>query len=226
MFDEIRFSLPYHRQRYVQQKICKGFEIEKMNDQNTPTVVTERLILRRFEESDADAIFSIFSDDEVTRFLPFFTLTSKEEALKFLNVQFLNTHSSPFGFRYAICLKDNIPIGYIHADISDARDFGYALKKDSWGKGIATEAATALLGILKAAGLPFVTATHDVNNPASGKVMQKIGMRYRYTYIEPWMPKNYDVTFRMYQLDFDGGEDGEYRGYFEKYPRHFIETEL
>ena len=34
------------------------------------------------------------------------------------------------------------------------------------------------------------------------------------------------VTFRMYQLNLDGGDGRVYRGYWEKYPNHFIEKEL
>ena len=45
---------------------------------------------------------------------------------------------------------------------------------------------------------PYITATHDVNNPRSGKVMQAIGMKYQYSYEEYWQPKLYLVTFRMY----------------------------
>ena len=75
-------------------------------------------------------------------------------------------------------------------------------------------------------GLPFVTATHDVNNPRSGAVMRRIGMKYCYSYEERWMPKDFLVTFRMYQLNLDGDARRVYRGYWEKYPKHFIEKEL
>lgn len=39
---------------------------------NTPALETERLILRRFSENDLEAIYRIFSDEEVNRFLPCF----------------------------------------------------------------------------------------------------------------------------------------------------------
>jgi ribosomal-protein-alanine N-acetyltransferase len=73
-------------------------------------------------------------------------------------------------------------------------------------------------------GIPYITATHDVNNPHSGQVMQAIGMKYRYSYKELWQPKNFMVTFRMYQLNLDGCEDRIYRKYWDRYP-HFIEPE-
>ena len=79
---------------------------------------------------------------------------------------------------------------------------------------------------LRMDGVPFVTATHDVNNPGSGRVMQKLGMRYQYTYREQWQPKNIPVQFRLYQLNLDGNTDRVYRKYWELYPEHHIEKNL
>ena len=67
-----------------------------------------------------------------------------------------------------------------------------------------TEAALAVLEEIRKAGIPYITATHDVKNPASGNVMKRMGMTYRYSYEEPWQPKNILVTFRMYQLNLSG----------------------
>lgn len=61
-------------------------------------------------------------------------------------------------------------------------EMGYWLGHEYWGRGIATEAATAILkygfGTL---GLHRIYATHFRRNPASGRVMQKIGMRHEGT---------------------------------------------
>lgn len=102
-----------------------------------------------------------------------------------------------------------------------SNDIGYGLLKDFWHKGIMTEAVTALVDRMKKAAYPYITATHDVNNIYSGAVMRKVGMRYKYSYNEVWQPKNYLVTFRMYQLNFDGVN----REYWDKYP-HFVEQIL
>ena len=83
------------------------------------------------------------------------------------------------------------------------------------------EDINALFSIL--INIPYITATHDVNNPRSGKVMQAIGMKYQYSYEEYWQPKLYLVTFRMYQLNFDDQQDRVYKKYWNKYPVHFIE---
>ena len=46
---------------------------------NTPKLETERLFLRKFTESDIEALYEILSDEEVSRFLPWFPLKSMEE---------------------------------------------------------------------------------------------------------------------------------------------------
>jgi len=124
----------------------------------------------------------------------------------------------------AICLKeDNIPIGYVHVSDDESHDLGYGLRKEFWHQGIVSEACKAVLGFLKTTAIPYITATHDINNPRSGKVMESIGMKYQYTYEELWQPKNILVRFRMYQLNLDGHEDRIYTKYWTKYPVHFIE---
>ena len=192
--------------------------------ENTPTLETERLILRRFSEADAEALFSLLRAEEVNTFLPMFPLKTIEEAKAFLHEQYLETYQRPTGNRYAICLRsDNIPVGFIKVEADDSFDFGYALKKELWNQGIVTEAGKAVLARLKACHVPYVTATHDIHNPGSGRVMQKLGMTYQYSYEEQWQPKDILVTFRMYQLNLDGQDDRVYRKYWDRYPVHYVE---
>lgn len=192
---------------------------------NTPTIETQRLILRRFTQDDARALYQILSDEEVNTFLPMFPLKTMEEANAYIQKQYLDTYQEPFGYRYAVCLKtDHIPIGYVQVSSSESHDFGYGLRKDFWHKGIITEAGRAVVEELRNSGMPFITATHDIKNPRSGEVMKKLGMIYQYSYEEQWQPKNIPVTFRMYQLNFDGQKDRVFKKYWEQYPVHFIEA--
>lgn len=191
---------------------------------NTPVIETERLRLRRFTERDAEALFTILSDPEVNQFLPMFPLTSLEEAGQYLKEHYLSTYEQPSGYHYAVCLKtDDIPIGYINVSDDDSHDLGYGVKKEFWKMGIMTEACRALIWKLKTTDLPYITATHDRKNPGSGRVMEKIGMIYQYSYEEQWQPKDILVVFRMYQLNFDADQDRVYKKYWNKYPVHFIE---
>lgn len=77
---------------------------------------------------------------------------------------------------------------------------------------------------MKKDGLPYVTATHDINNPKSGNVMRRLGMKYRYSYEELWQPKNFLVTFRMYRLNFDDNDKFVCRKYWDMYEKHFVEN--
>lgn len=183
---------------------------------------TERLILRHFTEKDVNALFTILNDKDVNVFLPMFPLKDIEEAKEYL--LYIENYIRQKGFYYAICLKeDNIPIGCIHVSADDSHDLGYSISRNFWYKGICTEACRVVIDMLKQTDIPYITATHDVNNPRSGKVMQAIGMVYKYSYEELWQPKNILVTFRMYQLNFEGDENRVYRKYWNKYSTHFIE---
>jgi ribosomal-protein-alanine N-acetyltransferase len=195
-----------------------------MNNRNTPTLKTERLILRKFTEDDMEDLFSIYKDEEVNIYLPWFPLKSLKEAEMFFYEKYAKAYKLDNGYRYAICLKtDNIPIGYVNVSMDNSHDLGYGLRKEFWHKGIVTEASKAVLEQAKKDGLLYVTSTHDVKNPRSGGVMKQLGMNYKYSYEEQWQPKNILVTFRMYQLNFDGQNERVYKEYWDKYDIHFIE---
>ena len=194
---------------------------------NTPTLETERLILRKFTEDDLETLFLILKDEEVNTFLPWYPMKNLEETKRFYEERYATKYAEPQAYAYAICLKeDNLPIGYIKVDMEEHHDFGYALQKEFWHKGIVSEAARAVVEQVKKDGLPYITATHDVNNPHSGGVMKKIGMKYQYSYEERVQPKNMLVIFRMYQLNFDGNEDFVYKKYWNMYENHFVEEQL
>ena len=194
---------------------------------NTPRLETERLILRKFTQNDLDALFSIFRDEEANRFLPWDPLHTMEEARSFFLERYAASYGQERGYRYAVCFRyDDIPVGYVNVAMDDSHDLGYGLRNEFWHQGIITEACKAVIQRLRADGIPYITATHDRNNPRSGGVMQNLGMKYQYTYEELWQPKNMPVVFRMYQLNLDGQTDRQYKKYWEAHDHHFIESAL
>ena len=194
---------------------------------NTPDLSTRRLTLRKFTEHDIDALYEIYSDREVNRFLPWFPLTSIEEARTLYLERYAAEYRKPSGYAYAICLKsDNIPIGYLHLSADEPHDLGYGLSKAFWHQGIVSEAALALITQAKQDGLPYITATHDRENPRSGGVMKNLGMTYQYSYEELWQPKQISVVFRLYQLNLDGSDRPAYSGYRDASAVHFTEADL
>ena len=96
----------------------------------------------------------------------------------------------------------------------------------NFGAGGFTEAVKAAIAQAKTDGMPYITATHDTNNPRSGGVMRNVGMKYMYSYEEQWQPKDIPVTFRMYQLNLDGCEERVYYGYRDRSAVHFKEKGL
>ena len=194
---------------------------------NTPRLETERLILRKFTEDDLEALYYIHSDEEVNRFLPWFPLRNMEDARAFYEERFMSRYREDRAYNYAVCLKENdYPVGYVNVSMDDSYDFGYGLRREFWHRGIITEAGQAVIEQLLRDGIPYITATHDVNNPRSGRVMKRLGMKYRYSYQEQWQPKNIQVIFRMYQLNLDGSESRIYQKYWDKSEVHFIERDV
>ena len=103
---------------------------------NTPTLETERLILRKFTEQDMDALFLILQDEEVNRFLPWYPVKTMGEAKQFYEKRYASVYARPCGYAYAICLKErNTPIGYINVAMDEHHDFGYGLPRNIGTKG-------------------------------------------------------------------------------------------
>lgn len=191
---------------------------------NTPILETERLILRKFTEADMEALFLILKDEEVNRFLPWYPVKTMAETKMFYKERYAEKYKQHQAYAYAICLKnENFPIGYMNVEMEEHHDFGYGLRKEFWHQGIVTEAGKAVIEQVKKDGLPYITATHDKNNPRSGNVMKKLGMKYCYSYEEQWQPKDILVIFRMYQLNFYGTVDFVYKKYWDHSEHHVIE---
>lgn len=194
---------------------------------HSPTIFTDRLILRKFERSDIDAVLKIFGNESVNVFLPWFPLRNLSEAEEFFATRYQEKYKNPFGYNYAICFKtDNEPIGYVNVTCDDSHDLGYGILPEYQHKGIVTEACLAVIERLRQDNFKYVTATHDINNPKSGNVMKRTGMTYKYSYIEMWQPKNKEVTFRMYQLNLDGNNDRIYKKYWDIAQIKFVENNV
>ncbi len=148
-----------------------------------PTLQTERLILRAFQMDDAPAVDKYVSEKAIaatTLNIPHpYTLEMAEE--------WIGTHKEAFengrAVRFAITLGDSGELlGAIGLEITAAyerAEMGYWIGQPHWGKGYCTEAAIAVLHHgLDSLGLERIFATHFLKNPASGRVMQKAGMKY------------------------------------------------
>ena len=156
-----------------------------LHHKGTVTIETDRLILRPFAMEDAEAMYRNWaSDDEVSKHLTWPTHTSVEIS-KMVLTDWTSHYPEPDFYNWAIVLKENgpEPIGNISVvgidNKVDAAIMGYCMSRAHWGKGIMAEALTAVIAFLfDEVGFNRIEADHDPNNPASGRVMEKSGMRH------------------------------------------------
>ncbi|QQQ34581.1 GNAT family N-acetyltransferase [Streptococcus mitis] len=144
-----------------------------------PIVETERLLLRPVTLDDAEEMFDYASDKDNTRYT-FPTNQSLEETKNNIAQFYL---ANPLG-RWGIELKSNSQfIGTIDLHKIDPilkkAAIGYIINKKYWNQGLTTEANRAVIKLaFENIGMNKLIALHDKDNPASGKVMEKSGMRF------------------------------------------------
>ena len=154
-----------------------------MNKTGTRRLETERLILRRFAADDAEEMYNNWaSDPEVTEFLTWPPHKSPELSRRLLE-DWVSRYEDGGYFQWAIQLKDTgAVIGSIAAvklnEETGAAEIGYCLGRAWWGLGLMPEALKAVMDYLfDVVGLNRIAACHDANNPKSGRVMEKAGMK-------------------------------------------------
>lgn len=159
-----------------------------MQHKGTCMLETQRLILRRFQPEDAQAMFENWaSDPEVTRFLTWPTHQSVDVSRWVLG-DWCPQYEKPDYYQWAIVPRElGQPIGSIavveHDDRIAMAHIGYAMGRAWWGQGIMSEALGAVMDYLfDAVGVQRIEARHDPRNPASGAVMKKCGMKYEGTH--------------------------------------------
>jgi len=135
---------------------------------------THRLQFRPLSIQDLDFLIQLNRDPEVMKYLG--GPDNDPEGLK----NWLETGVP--GFAMADIIATGDPIGWFHLRPERQAPFdlelGYRLKKSAWGNGYATEGSLALLELARTQGAPRVIATTDIENRASRRVMEKIGMIY------------------------------------------------
>ncbi len=160
----------------------KGFPVADVED----LLVTERLILRKWEESDAGNLYVYAKDPEVGPIAGWPPHQSVEESLDVIRNVFSGAEA------YAICLKtDNKAIGAVelklngHTDLTDRDDeceLGYWLGKPFWGQGIVPEAVREILRhAFEDIGMQKVWCGYYDGNIKSKRVQEKCGFRYQWT---------------------------------------------
>ena len=146
---------------------------------------TKRLILRPWQESDAQSLYEYAKDPDVGYPAGWPAHTSVENSREIIK----NVLSVPE--TYAVCLKDGTAIGSVglklkgHTDMTDREDeceLGYWIGKPFWGQGLIPEACREVLRYaFKELGMRAVWCGYYEGNEKSRRVQQKLGFVYRYT---------------------------------------------
>lgn len=157
-----------------------------LNHKGTKIIETDRLILRPFRSGDAPLMFKNWAGDrEVPRYLTWNVHRSVSDTENVVNM-WVAQYNDISTYNWVIVLKElgepigSISVARIYENI-DGAEIGYCIGKPWWGRGIMTEAFSAIIPYLFEVGFNRIDAAHAVKNPASGRVMQKCGLTYEGT---------------------------------------------
>lgn len=148
-----------------------------------PQLETERTILRKLTLDDVEAIFDYCSREEVAQFVTWDVHKSLDDSKNFIHFAFeryANNQVAPWG----IVLKENNQlIGTADfvwwQEQHKTAEIGYVLSSDYWGKGLMPEVVNKIIEFgFEQMDLVRIQALCLVENEASERVMQKVGMEY------------------------------------------------
>jgi RimJ/RimL family protein N-acetyltransferase len=158
-----------------------------------PPIVTGRLTLRRPDVDDIDAIVRIVGDLEVAR-----RLSRIPHPYRAADARFFLEQIVPTEWVWAITLTgaDTLigVVGLTPSEANDRAELGYWLAPDHWGRGIATDAAKAVLTFgFDHLNLTLITSGYFQDNAASGRVLEKLGFRIVGRDVRPCKATGIDV---------------------------------
>ncbi len=144
---------------------------------------TERLVLRELDSSDWSAICQFANDESINRYLSFDSMGTERGAKEYLASASSTADAQPrLSYKLGMLIKPlNTLAGSCWLDISQSdgnASIGYFIDKDHWGNGYATEMVQALLRFgFEELQLHRIYASCDAENPASRRILEKVGMR-------------------------------------------------
>ncbi len=152
-----------------------------MAKSSLPTLTTARLVLRPFDMADAATVQKLAGDFDVADT----TLHIPHPYPDGMAEEWIASHGPAWADqrRATFALTcDGVLIGAVALEINEQYlrgELGYWIGRADWGKGYASEAATAVRDFgFDALGLHRIQAHHMTRNPASGRVMEKLGMAF------------------------------------------------
>lgn len=187
-----------------------------LNHKGTINLETDRLILRRFTEADAEAMFTNWASREiVARYLTWFAHKDIEQTHEIIR-SWIDEYRQINRYHWAIVLKDTDEligsIGIVRQnEVKSSAEMGYCISDDHWYQGYTAEALRRILKyFFEEVGFNRISAVHNVNNPNSGAVMKKAGMLYEGTLRETGLTKHgKPMTLSIYAMLKSDWEQGK-----------------
>jgi len=142
---------------------------------------TKRLLVRHVETADVDAMYAVYSDGEVMRWVGDGQPLDRGQCEQWVVVTQRNYASRGYGMSALLERRTRYVIGFcglVHPGGQSKPEIKYALRRESWGQGFATEAVSAMLAYAASSlGIAQVIATAAPENTASHRVLRKSGMQ-------------------------------------------------
>jgi RimJ/RimL family protein N-acetyltransferase len=160
--------------------------------QSTTFLTTQRLQLRQFTLADIDHVVALDSDPEVMRFISYGAPTPRDVIEQRVLPSWIKYYERDerIGFWAAELLSTGEFIGWFHLRpdrfVPEEQELGYRLRRDAWGKGLATEGSLALIADgFSASKFSKITARTLLGNLGSQRVMQKCGLTLEENFVYP-----------------------------------------
>ena len=142
-----------------------------------PIFETLRLIVRRLTEGDIEELITVHADADAMRFVGDGEPLSRERCAEWVEVTRRNYATRGYGMTALVLRETGEVVGFcglVHPGGQPGAELKYALKRTFWGRGLATEAAYAMLDYgVRELGLSKVIATIYPDNIASERVLRK-----------------------------------------------------
>jgi ribosomal-protein-alanine N-acetyltransferase len=163
-----------------------------LNHKGTVELATKNLILRQFITEDAkDMYMNWASDNEVSKFLTWPAHSDISVSQEVID-SWIEQYQKLNYYNWVIVLKETgEAIGSIAAVKQDDNirmvTVGYCIGRRWWHQGYTSEALSCLVKFFfEEVGVNRIEAQHDINNPNSGKVMQKAGLHSHLLTVQFW----------------------------------------
>ena len=194
------------------KKILSGTAEHEENDilfcffEKIPMIETKDLLIRPVIMRDANDIFQYASDPEVARYVlwnPHRSISETRSFIRYLRGLYRRGLPSSWAVEHRSSGRVIGTIGFMgYSPVHHAAEIGYSFSRLYWNHGYATQALSAVIHVAFTSipSLNRLEAQHDIRNPASGRVMEKSGMKKEGVLRERLYNKSEFIDVALYSI--------------------------